>query len=47
LLREESLSPRGVEMIEVLQRAAKKEAKAIEELLRSTEFSEKDTSKIT
>jgi len=44
LLREESLSPRGVEMIEVLQRGVKKEAEAIEELLRSTEFFEKDAS---
>ena len=35
LLREEPLSPRGVEMIEVLQRGVKKEAQAIEELLRS------------
>jgi signal transduction histidine kinase len=43
LLREESLSPRGVEMIGVLQRGVKKEAKAIEELLRSTELFEKET----
>jgi len=42
LLREESLSPRGVEMIGVLQRAVKKEAEAIEELLKSTEFFEKN-----
>lgn len=42
LLREETLSPRGVEMIGVLQRNVKKEAEAIEELLRSTEFSEKN-----
>ena len=35
LLREEALSPQGVEMIEVLQRGVKKEAEAIEELLRS------------
>jgi signal transduction histidine kinase len=42
LLREEALSPRGVEMIGVLQRNVKKEAEAIEELLRSTEFSEKN-----
>jgi len=38
LLREESLSPRGVEMIEVLRRGVKKEAEAIEELLRSIAF---------
>jgi signal transduction histidine kinase len=44
LLREESLSPRGVEMIGVLHRGVQKEAKAIEELLRSTEFFEKDSS---
>ena len=44
LLREESLSPRGVEMIEVLQRGVQKEAQAIEELLRSTAFFEKDAS---
>jgi len=44
LLREEDLSSRGVEMIEVLQRAVNKEAEAIEELLRSTEFFEKDAS---
>ena len=44
LLREEALSPRGVEMIEVLQRGVKKEAEAIEELLRSTELFEKDAS---
>jgi signal transduction histidine kinase len=42
LLREESLSPRGVEMIGLLQRGVKKEADAIEELLRSTELFEKD-----
>ena len=42
LLREESLSPRGVEMIGVLHRGVKKEAQAIEELLRSTELFEKD-----
>jgi len=42
LLREEALSPRGVEMIGVLQRGVKKEARAIEELLRSTELIEKD-----
>ena len=42
LLREEALSPRGVEMIGVLQRGVKKEARAIEELLRSTELFEKD-----
>jgi signal transduction histidine kinase len=41
LLREEALSPRGVEMIEVLHRGVKKEAQAIEELLRSTELFEK------
>ena len=45
LLREESLSPRGVEMIGVLQRGVKKEADAIEELLRSTELFEKDAAK--
>jgi signal transduction histidine kinase len=38
LLREEALSPRGVEMIGVLQRGVKKEAQAIEELLRSIEL---------
>jgi signal transduction histidine kinase len=42
LLGEETLSPRGVEMIGVLQRGVKKEAQAIEELLRSTELFEKD-----
>jgi signal transduction histidine kinase len=42
LLHEEALSPRGVEMIGVLQRGVKKEAQAIEELLRSTELFEKD-----
>ena len=42
LLREESLSPRGVEMIGLLHRGVKKEAQAIEELLRSTELFEKD-----
>ena len=42
LLREESLSPRGIEMIGVLQRGVKKEADAIEELLRSTELFQKD-----
>jgi signal transduction histidine kinase len=42
LLREETLSPRGVEMIGVLQRGIKKEAQAIEELLRSTELFEKN-----
>ena len=42
LLREETLSPRGAEMIEVLRRGVKKEAQAIEELLRSTELFEKD-----
>lgn len=42
LLREETLSPRGVEMIGVLQRNVKQEAEAIEELLRSTELSEKN-----
>ena len=41
LLREEALSPRGVEMIGVLQRGVKKEAQAINELLRSTELFEK------
>ena len=41
LLREEALSPRGVEMMGVLQRGVKKEAQAIEEL-RSTELFEKD-----
>src|SRR5262245_5578352 len=33
LLHEEAFSPRGVEMIEVLQRCVKEEARAIEELL--------------
>ena len=42
LLREESLSPRGVEMIGLLHRGVKKEADAIEELLRSTELFEKN-----
>jgi signal transduction histidine kinase len=42
LLREETLSPRGVEMIEVLRRGVKKEAQAIEELLQSVELFEKD-----
>jgi signal transduction histidine kinase len=42
LLCEEALSPRGVEMIEVLRRGVNKEAQAIEELLRSTELWEKD-----
>ena len=42
LLREETLSPQGVEMIGLLQRGVKKEADAIEELLRSTELFEKD-----
>ena len=42
LLREETLSPRGVEMIEVLRRGVRKEAEAIEELLRSTELFQKD-----
>ena len=42
LLREEALSPRGVEMIGLLQRGVKNEADAIEELLRSTELFEKD-----
>ena len=41
--REESLSPRGVEIIEILHRGVEKEAQAIEELLRSTELFEKDT----
>jgi signal transduction histidine kinase len=42
LLSEGTLSPRGAEMIEVLRRGVKKEAQAIEELLRSTELFEKD-----
>lgn len=41
LLREENLSTRGVEMIEVLRRGVKKEAQAIEDLLKSTELFEK------
>lgn len=41
LLREENLSPRGVAMIEVLHRGVKREAEAIEELLKSTELFEK------
>ena len=45
LLREENLSPRGIEMIEVLRRGIRKEAQAIEELLRSTELFEKDAGK--
>jgi hypothetical protein len=44
LLREEALSPRGVEMIGVLRRNVQKEAEAIEKLLRSTELFEKDAS---
>ena len=44
LLHEEALSPRGVEMIEMLHRGVQKEAQAIEDLLRSTEFFEKDAS---
>ena len=44
LLREESLSPRGIEMIGVLHRNVQKEAQAIEQLLRSTELFEKDAS---
>lgn len=44
LRREETLSPRGVEMIGVLYRGVQKEAQAIEELLSSTEFFEKDRS---
>ncbi len=42
LLHEENLSPRGVDMIEVLLRGVRKEAEAIEELLNSTEFFEKN-----
>ena len=42
LLHEENLSPRGVEMVQVLHRGVKKEAEAIEELLKSTELFEKD-----
>jgi signal transduction histidine kinase len=42
LLHEENLSSRGVEMIEVIHRGVKKEAQAIEELLKSTELFEKD-----
>jgi signal transduction histidine kinase len=45
LLREETLSPRGAEMIELLRRGVKKEAEVIEELLRSTELFEKDAAK--
>src|SRR5262249_40667164 len=41
LMREEALSTRGVEIIGMLQRGVKKEAQAIEELLRSTELFEK------
>ena len=44
LLREEDLSPRGVEMIGVLHRNVQKEAQAIEDLLRSTELFEKRAS---
>jgi len=44
LLREESLSPRGIEMVGVLHRNVQKEAQAIEQLLRSTELFEKDAS---
>ena len=42
LLHEENLSPRGVEMVQVLHCGVKKEAEAIEELLKSTELFEKD-----
>jgi signal transduction histidine kinase len=42
LLREENLSPRGVEMVEVLRRGVRKEAQAIEELLHSIELFDKD-----
>jgi hypothetical protein len=45
LQREENLSPRGVEIIEVLRRGIRKEAQAIEELLSSTELFEKDAAK--
>jgi len=45
LLHEEPLSPRGIEMIGLLQRGVKKEAEAIEELLRSTKLVEKDAVK--
>jgi signal transduction histidine kinase len=45
LLREESLSPRGVEMIGLLQRGVKKEADAIEELLTSTDLFEKEAAR--
>ena len=44
LRREETFSPRGVEMIELLHRGVEKEAQAIEELLRSTELFEKRAS---
>jgi signal transduction histidine kinase len=47
LRREENLSPRGMEMIEVLRRGVKKEAQAIEELLHSTELFEKDAAQNT
>ena len=36
-LREETLSPRDIEMISLLQRGVQKKAEAIEELLRSIE----------
>ena len=42
LLREENLSLRGLEMIEILRRGVKEEAQAVEELLKSTELFEKD-----
>lgn len=42
LLREESLSSRGVETINMLQRGVEKEAEAIKELLRSTDLFEKN-----
>jgi signal transduction histidine kinase len=42
LLHEEALSPRGVEMIEVLRRGVRKEAEAVEELLSSAELFEKE-----
>jgi len=42
LLHEEALSHRGVEMIELLCRGVRKEAEAVEELLRSTALFEKE-----
>ena len=42
LLQEESLSPRGLEIIEVIRRGVKEEARAIAELLTFMESLETD-----